>query len=168
MEDRPRADVSPFDDLVEREFAQVVALALAILRDGDDAVDVAQETMMRAFERWPDVSRLDRPGAWCRRVALNLVTDRLRSRTRARRLVDRLRTHRRDSLAGVDDDVWDDAFWAEVARLPPRQRSVIVLHYVNDLAVAEVAGVLEVPEGTVKSDLSRARSRLASRLGGVT
>ena len=154
----------PFDEFVRREFASVLALALALLRVEDDAVEVAQETMLRAFERWDDVSGLDRPGAWTRRVALNLVTDHLRSRTRRRRLLERLRAMQATDRPDVEVDDRDERFWAEVVALAPRQRSVIVLHYVDDLSVVEIAEVLQVPAGTVKSDLSRSRARLASPL----
>ena len=85
-----------FDDFVAREFGPTIALGLALLRDEDDALDVAQETMTRALERWDEVAALDRPGAWSRRVALNLVTDKLRGRTRSRRLTGRLAGRRVD------------------------------------------------------------------------
>jgi RNA polymerase sigma-70 factor (ECF subfamily) len=153
-----------FDEFVRGEFEAVLALALALLRDEDDAVEVAQEAMLRAFERWEDVSLLDRPGAWARRVALNLVTDRLRSRTRRHRLLERLRAVGPPDRPVVPVDDGDEQFWVEVAALRPRQRAAIVLHYVDDLSVVEIAAVLEVPVGTVKSDLSRGRVRLASRL----
>lgn len=121
--------------------------------------------MLRALERWDRVSALDRPGAWTRRVALNLVTDRLRARTRRWRLLDRLRSRPTLPAADAADAAWDEAFWREVATLPTRARNAIVLHYVHDLPVAEIADILDVPAGTVKSDLFRARSRLSERLG---
>lgn len=69
-------DATTFEAFAAREFDHVLALALASLRDEHDALDVAQETMTRCFDAWDEVSVLDRPGAWSRRVALNLVTDR--------------------------------------------------------------------------------------------
>lgn len=163
-----RAAETSFDSFVATEYEQVIALALAALADSDDAVEVAQETMARTFERWGTVSQMDRPGAWSRRVALNLVTDRLRGRTRRRRLRERLRnqptTTPVDPVASGAGE-WDRAFWAHVAALPRRQRDVVVLHYVEDLPIAEIAEIVEAPTGTVKSDLSRARVRLREQLG---
>lgn len=156
---RPR----PFDEFVELEFGNVVALALGVLRDEDDAVDVAQETMLRTFERWGQVSALERPGAWSRRVALNLVNDRLRGRSRRQRLLDRLRQRRPMADVAVATGtagVWDEEFWGHVAELPRPQRDAVALHYVLDLAVVDIAAIVERPEGTVKSDLARARTRL--------
>jgi RNA polymerase sigma-70 factor, ECF subfamily len=161
-------DVSPgrpsFDEFVEREFAPTLALGLALLHDEDDALDVAQETMARALERWDEVGGLDRPGAWSRRVALNLVTDKLRGRTRRRRLTGRLARRPLDQAVPTEVEAWDAAFWSEVASLPERQRNATVLFYVHDLTVAEIAEIVDAAEGTVKSDLSRARDRLRKRL----
>ena len=149
-----------FDEFVAAEFTKILALALAVLHDRDDAVDVAQETMARTFARWDVVATLDRPGAWTRRVALNLVTDTLRRRTRRQRLHLRLRSQP-PSIGDEPGTIeWDRTFWAEVAALPKRQRDVVVLHYVDDLAIADIAAIVDAPEGTVKSDLSRARKRL--------
>lgn len=56
-------------------------------------------------------------------------------------------------------------FWDAVRRLPERPRSVVTLYYAGDHPVAEVARILDVPEGTVRSDLTRARAALARELG---
>jgi len=149
-----------FDEFFESEFTNILALALAVLHDRDDAVDVAQETMARTFAGWDVVATLDRPGAWARRVALNLATDTLRRRTRRQRLHLRLRSQPPPIGDAPGTIEWDRTFWAEVAALPKRQRDAVVLHYVEDLAIADIAAIVDAPEGTVKSDLSRARGRL--------
>ncbi len=63
---------------------------------------------------------------------------------------------------GPSEDVV--AFWAAVRSLPERQRLVVALHYAGDQTTVEVASILGVPEGTVRSDLSRAREVLRPRL----
>ena len=157
-----------FDEFVAAEFTKILALALALLHDRDDAVDVAQETMARTFARWDVVATLDRPGAWARRVALNLATDTLRRRTRRQRLHLRLRSQP-PSIGDAPGTIeWDRTFWAEVATLPKRQRDAVVLYYVDDLAIAEIAAIVDSPEGTVKSDLSRARQRLRDAMTSRT
>ena len=160
MSDEETEQVPGFDDFVESEFTNVLALALAVLHDRDDAFDVAQETTARTFARWDDVAAMDRPGAWARRVALNLATDTLRRRARRQRLHLRLRSQPPPIADEQGTVEWDRTFWAEVAALPRRQRNAVVLHYVEDLAIADIAAIVDSPEGTVKSDLSRARGRL--------
>ena len=116
--------------------------------------------MARTFAHWDDVGVMDRPGAWARRVALNLAADSLRRRTRRQRLHLRLRAQPPPLTDEPGTIEWDRTFWAEVAALPRRQRDAVVLHYVDDLATADIAAIVDAPEGTVKSDLSRARKRL--------
>jgi RNA polymerase sigma-70 factor (ECF subfamily) len=165
MSDPSVGHADGFDEFVVSEFASILALGLALLHDRDDALDVAQETMARTFDRWDEVSTMDRPGAWARRVALNLVTDTQRRRTRRTRLHRRLRAQPAPGNAN-EPDPWDRQFWAEVASLPRRQRDVVALHYVEDLPVAAIAEILDVPVGTVKSDLSRARASLRDAIDG--
>ena len=166
IDESPPSSPVPFDAFVRLEFGPILALGLAVLHDRDDALDVAQETMARAHERWAVVGVMDRPGAWTRRVALNLITDVQRRRTRRVRLLTRLRDQPHPAADTTAPELWDRAFWERVAALPQRQRDVVVLHYVHDLSVAEIAEVVEAPDGTVKSDLSRARSRLRAELDG--
>jgi RNA polymerase sigma-70 factor (ECF subfamily) len=66
-----------------------------------------------------------------------------------------------DEVAGIDVD--DEAWFAAVRSLPRRQRDVVALHYIGQIPIAEVADVLDVATGTVKSSLARARRTLARR-----
>ena len=126
------------------------------------AGDLAQEAMIRSCRNWSAVSEMDIPGAWVRRVMLNLVADHHRSRKRRDRAIDRLGSQLApgwDEAAGVDLD--DEAWFAAVRSLPRRQRDVVALHYIDQIPIAEVAGVLGIATGTVKSSLARARRTLA-------
>lgn len=153
------------DAIVEAEYTSMLAIGLALLRDPDDAAELAQETMLRLQKHWAEVADFDRPGAWCRRVALNLATDMLRDRQRRRRLADRLAmAAAADPSNSSTQRYWDERFWAHVANLSERPRNAVVLHYVHDLSVEEIAGTLNTPVGTIKSDLSRARTQLRSMM----
>lgn len=161
MRDETSGEVT-FEEFADHEFNAVVALALASLHDEDDALDIAQETMTRALQQWSDVGGMDRPGAWTRRVALNLITDLRRARTRRHRLATRLSA--RPAPLDPTADLWDERLWAEVAALPRRRREVVMLFYVLDLSVDAIAETLETATGTVKSDLARARNELRRRM----
>ncbi len=155
-----------FEALVRDEYQKAIALAIGLLRDREAAVDVAQEAMLRAHREWERVQGLERPGAWVRRVVLNLCTDAQRTRSRRTKLVGRL-ARRPNVSDSVDEEIPDIALWETVGRLPERQRNAVVLHYVSDLPLAEVAELLSCPVGTIKSDLARARDRLRRDLKGV-
>lgn len=151
-----------FDDFFRAEQPRLIAMALALCPGREAAHDLAQEALVRTYLAWPKVSRLDRPGAWTRRVLLNLVVDSARRRHTELRLSDRLaREHRTSPDAYAHAESYA-SFWSAVRDLPKRQRWAIVLHYVDDLSVCDVAAVLNVAPGTVKASLWQARRKLAS------
>lgn len=153
------ASTRSFEDLYRSEYPTLVAVATALA--GQDGPDLVHDTMVRALLNWNKVARYDRPGGWCHRVVVNLC----RSRARRRRTESRwlARQRRVEAVtAGPSADVI--AFWEAVRQLPERPRLVVTLYYAGDHSVAEVASILDVPEGTVKSDLSRAREALSREL----
>ena len=151
-----------FEDLYRVEYPGLVAVARALTGDLGDGEDLVQDTMVKTFVQWGRVGRLERPGAWCHRVLLNACRSRLRRRRTERLFVDRLR--RRESVSqGPSPDVV--AFWTAVHTLPTRQRMVVALYFAGDRTAPEITSILGCPEGTVYSDLSRARVVLAEELG---
>lgn len=151
-----------FEDFYRAEYPSLVAVATAMLGSVESAEDLTQDTMVKSLVRWDRVRRLDRPGGWAHRVLLNACTSWWRRRRTEANHIARLRREE-PSVAGPSPEAL--AFWAAVRRLPERHRTVMVLHYAGDRSVAEVASILAVPEGTVRSDLTRARAALATLLG---
>ncbi len=149
-----------FDELYRSEINAIVAIATSLTGDRERGAEVAHEAMLSAFRNWERVSRLDKPGAWVRRVAINRCRDIHRRARRERRALARLPVRR-----AVDEDPTPDEFWDHVRTLSLRQASVVALHYFDDLSVAEIAEILEIGEGTVKRSLHTARQTLADRLG---
>jgi RNA polymerase sigma-70 factor (ECF subfamily) len=150
-----------FDVFYQRELPGLVALARALTRAPSTAEDIAQEAMIVAFRRWDEVSALDVPAAWVRRVCANMATSTIRRRTAEARALVRLGARRTEHTELAPRD---EAFWAEVRRLPRRQAQVIALHYVYDLQVVDIAETLGCSASTVKAHLVRARATLATRL----
>jgi RNA polymerase sigma-70 factor, ECF subfamily len=131
----------------------VVALASGSLAAAEDAVC---EALARAWERSERGERIETVGAWVTTVAMNLARSRWRrvlAERRARARLDRPRE-------APDPDASIDLRRA-LASLPRRQREVLLLHYYLGHDVAEVASLLEISVGTVKSTLHRARRALA-------
>jgi RNA polymerase sigma-70 factor (ECF subfamily) len=148
--------VPSFDEFYGRsrsELARALSLALGDVDLGVEAVD---EAMARAYERWPTVSRLDRPEGWVYRVAMNWALSFLRRR---RRSDHRLYDPGADHAAIADPDVH-----AALGELDVKHRTVIVCRHLLGWSVAETAAALKVREGTVKSRLHRAHRILQSSL----
>lgn len=154
-------DDDGFDAFFRAQHPKVLAMAIALTGVREVAVDIAQEAMSRALRDWATVRELDAPQAWVRRVTTNLVNDWHRGNARFARYAPRLVDDRPTVL--VDPE--SERFWSAVRALPDVQRSVIALYYLEDRSVADVAEQLEIPVGTVKSSLSKARAALASVLG---
>jgi RNA polymerase sigma-70 factor (ECF subfamily) len=153
---------SDFEQFFRTHHPRLVAIALALTGDVDGARDAAQEALLRAYRDWAKVAALDSPAAWVRRVVVNVAIDAIRRRHRDHRLVGRLAgAPDTTELAGAEGS----PTWAAVRELPDRERAAIVLRYVDDLPVAEIARVLGVTDGTIKTSLHRARTTLHQRLG---
>lgn len=158
---RIEVTVEHFDDLYRRELVPVATLATALVGDREAGADIAHEALLRAYRHWPTVSTLDRPGAWVRRIAINLATDARRKRSRETAALARLHTrHEADPAAPTDGD-----FWSAVRALPDRQRAAIALRYIDDLTVDEIAEIMDISSGTVKATLFKARRTLSLALG---
>jgi RNA polymerase sigma-70 factor (ECF subfamily) len=153
-----------FDDFYAATARRVIHGVYAFCGDLAEAQDLAQEAYARAWQRWSRVSTYDSPEAWVRNVAWRLAANRWRRRRRWPRALARLGASV-PAPSPADGPTPDRvAVIAALRRLPPAQRRVVVLHYVYDLPVADVAASAEMPEGTVKVYLARARARLATLL----
>jgi RNA polymerase sigma-70 factor (ECF subfamily) len=157
---RRREAAADFDALYLAHHRDVVVMLHALTGDLGEAQDLAQEVFCRAWQQWRTISGYDNPVAWLRRVAINLAT----SRFRRVRVADRhARRQRLDVVPALAPD--HVALVAALRRLPSNHRTALVLHYLMDLAVSDVAHELGVPVGTVKAWLSRGRTALAAQLG---
>jgi len=152
---------SDFEDVYRREYPGLVAVATALTGDHRDGEDAVQDTMVRAFVRWGSVGRMDRPGAWCHRVLVNACRSRWRRRRTEARFWSRARREE-PSSAGPSADVL--VFWELVRDLPSRPRMCVTLHFAGERTMAEIATILGVPEGTVRSDIARARVLITAAL----
>jgi len=150
-----------FDAVYRRELPAMIALATTMTGDREVGTDIAHEGMVRMYRDWTRISGLERPGAWLRRVVINLAIDAGRQRAREARAMHRLDAQRDP----VEAEPMSEPFWRAVRELPERQRAAVALHYLDDMSVAGIADVLGVTVGTIKTSLFKARRSLAVTLG---
>ena len=158
-----RDDAQAWEALVQEHQEAVFRLAYLMLGDADDAADVAQEAFVnayRAMDRY-DPSRPVRP--WLMRICANLARNRRRSLGRYFGALRRAfaneptpMTVHEHSIKSIDAH----ALWQAVRRLSANDQEVIYLRYFLDMPELEMATALNVAQGTIKSRLSRALSRL--------
>jgi RNA polymerase sigma-70 factor (sigma-E family) len=151
-----------FRDFFLAEFERLSRLGLLLTGSWSEGEELAQEALARTYRQWPRVRRGGQhPGAYARRVLVNRHRSLLR-----RALVEARHALRTHAAEGYQPDLGEDAMvlWAAVRRLPERQRAVLVLRYYEDLPEAEVARLLRLPLGTVKSLAHRALARLRAEL----
>ncbi|MGC4849004.1 RNA polymerase sigma factor [Micromonospora sp. DT15] len=161
----PRAstkdDQRDFDEFYATKFDVLRSQLYAYLGDRAEAQDLVQEAFCRAYTRWARIRQYDDSYAWVRRVAWNLATSRLRRQKTSAIFLRRQREEHHDGPS--PDRV---ALVAALSKIPPKLRKAVVLHYLGQLSVAEIAVQENVAEGTVKSWLSRGRTALAGHLKG--
>jgi RNA polymerase sigma-70 factor (ECF subfamily) len=151
------ADVA---DFFHATYPRLVVLLYAACGNQDDAEDAVQEAFTKALGNQRKFLNLDNPEAWLRTVALNHLRNGWRHRDVVRRLRYRVPGPQEALELGPDHA----AIMTALAGLDRPHREVVVLHYLVDMSVAEIAHVLGVAPGTVKSRLSRGRRRLAPLL----
>jgi RNA polymerase sigma-70 factor, ECF subfamily len=155
---RPVEETEDFDSFYAAAFARLVGQLAVVTGDRHEAEDVVQEAMARAASRWARLGAYDAPEAWVRRVAFNLAV----SGHRRARLAALLRLGPPAPVPPVSVDAL--ALAEALHGLSLAHRQVVVLYYLADLPVEQVAAELRVPVGTVKARLARARGALAVRL----
>ena len=143
-------------------------VALSVLRRREDAEDVAQEAFLRAHRSFGAIRDRERFRTWLVRTTFRLALDRIRGERRRSRREDAVAMDARLGEGTVEDDVARVELRARVAEavagLPEKLRLVTVLVAIEEQDLGSVARLLELPEGTVKSRLHRARKELAEKL----
>ena len=148
-------------EVYDASYGRLVAQLLAMTGDRDLAEECVQEAFVKAIGQGPRFAALDNPEAWLRTVALNQLRNRWRRTKLWTALAPRLRAEPTSRPPLSPDHV---AIVEGLRLLPQELREVVVLHHIADLPVAAVAQALGVPEGTVKTRLTRGRARLAELL----
>jgi RNA polymerase sigma-70 factor (ECF subfamily) len=159
-------DSDAYGELVNRHAAAARRLARTVLQNAEDADDAAQEGFLLA---WRHIARYDpaRPFApWLMRIVMNAAAD-LRRKRRVR-ATDEIPVSVMSDTASPEEEtdrtLFRSQLQAALAELPERQRIAVVLFDAEGYAHADIASMLGVPEGTVRSDVFHARRALREAL----
>lgn len=154
-------DVAAFEDLVRLYQGHVWRLALHLLHDADLAADATQEAFVRAYRFLPRYRGESRFSTWLFSIARNCALDEGRKATRRRRITDRAEAEPvpASKEVGVAIEVRE-----ALAALPAALREPVVMIDMFGISYKEVAAILDLPEGTIKSRVHRAREMLVRSL----
>jgi RNA polymerase sigma-70 factor (sigma-E family) len=147
-----------FDAFVRARHTALLRYGTVLTGDPHTAADLVQDALERTGLAWSRVQQQGDPEGYVRRVMAN-------------RNISNWRRLRRERLVGeppeqsYEDRPADDVMWQVLARLPKRQRTVLVLRYYEDLSEAEIARVLGIAPGTVKSQASKGIAALRAAIG---
>ena len=174
----PGAVTEEFDQIVRRHRPQILRFLLASTRDPDLAETLTQECLLKAHRNWAGFRGDSSVLTWLMRIAINLEKDYWRNR--------RVQFWRQARNTAVDVDEASDwldsgartaeqqlmareqvkAVWRVVEQLSPRQRSVFLLRFVEEMELSEIACATGLSEGTVKAHLARALARVRETMKG--
>jgi RNA polymerase sigma-70 factor (sigma-E family) len=152
-----------FQGFFAQHYERLCRLGFLLTGDPAQAEELAQDALVRTWRRWRLVRKPDNPETYARKVLVN------RHRSLLRRALVEAR-YRDRPTEGSSDEHREDAIvlWAATRRLPSRQQAVLVLRYYEDLSEAEIARVLGIPVGTVKTLARRGLARLRRSLDATS
>lgn len=159
-----KGDDKAFSKLIEQEKIKLFKMALLYMKNEDDALDVVQETVMKAFIHINTLKEEKYFSTWVTRILINTALETIRKKKNIvpinNQIIETEITNQHEEridLAGA------------IRQLDEKYKTVILLRYYKDLTVPEIAELLECPQGTVKSNLHRGMIELKKLLtkGGV-
>ena len=176
-------DAEAFNELVNRHHSKIYGLAYRMLGNPDDAADATQETFLEAYKSVKTFQFQSQFGTWLYRIGINTCQQYIRkSQSNERKLTaytqeaeihgpaSEYDSPERVAIQTEQNEVVQDA----IGQLPPKQREVVTLYYMQHLKYREIAEILKCSEGTVASRLNQALKNLKRKLskyylpGGVS
>jgi RNA polymerase sigma-70 factor (ECF subfamily) len=160
-----RGDLEAFEALYNRYKGPIYRTALAIIGDRPGAEEILQDTFLRAFKHMDSVRDGVSLSPWLHRIAVNLAYDWANGRRKWQATIDRV-VEQFIPLSSVspeqtvEERELYELVYEAIGKLEFRQRATLVLFYLHAFSLAEIAGIMDCPLGTVKSRLFHARENL--------
>jgi RNA polymerase sigma-70 factor, ECF subfamily len=155
---------SNLEKLYHQHFNKAYRSAYLVTGDHQLAEDAAQEAFLKAFANMDKLRDQEKFGSWVSVIASNYSIDLLRKKKRMV-FTDSIAIHADKNPGTSPQDNWEKTETAQEVRealllLEPDEREILVLKYFNDLSIEEIASAIDVPSGTIKSRLFRARKKM--------
>ena len=160
-----KGDKEAFSRLIGEVEIKLYKTAMAILKNDDDACDAIQETLISAYKKIDTLQTKEYFKTWIIRILINKCYDMIRMNRKVVNINERLRENTENfyEMYCVESELE-----SILKKIDSDLRTVTVLYYYDDLSINEIANILNIPDGTVKSRLSRARASISKiyQIGG--
>ncbi|SNZ17614.1 RNA polymerase, sigma subunit, SigW [Terribacillus aidingensis] len=174
-----KGDQAAFEEIVSFYQNKVYHIVFRMIGDTYEAQDIAQEAFIRAYTNIHSFDENRKFSTWLYRIATNLSIDRLRKKkpdyhldaevkgTEGLDMYSQLAADQALPEEEVQNMELQSNIHKEILSLPPKYRGVIVLRFLDDLSLAEIGEILDLPLGTVKTRIHRGRELLRKKLRHV-
>ena len=168
-----KGDERAYVELVNRYKDRLLNFVFQFLGDIEQAEDVVQDTMLRLYEKKHYYKEIAKFSTWLYTIARNLANTELRKKKRRKTTyLSQLSKERQFEIPAVQDDVdqslqnefINDRIQSAINNLPEHSKVVIILRDIQELSYEEISNIVEVPLGTIKSRINRARIQLQAEL----
>lgn len=158
-------DKRAYQEALYRKYAdQMYSVVMMYAKDSDDAADILQDSFINVFRKL-DKFRFESPLAgWIRRIVVNKSIEHFRSKKRKRELIEDFSTEEQPKVEGILERINANELVRLVNDLPTKAAMILKLYAIEGYKHHEIADMLEISEGTSKSQLNRARSLLKEKL----
>ena len=158
LEKAINGDNEAFSRIIIQNKESMYKTAIVILRNEDDAYDAIQDALVKMYRNIHKLQNIDAFKAWSRKIIINSCYDIIEKNKK----VVNINLKLADTFVETREDIYecDDEVVKILDKIEPDLRLTAILYYYNELTIKEISQIIKIPEGTVKSRLSRAREKL--------
>ena len=160
-----KGDINAYQALIHNEKEKLYKMAYVYMQNEDDALEVFQETIYKAFASLSKLKNDEYFSTWMTRILINSAIDLLRKKKRVVPINQEILENSSDS-SSFDSDVQIDLLKA-MEEIEEKYKTVLLLRFYQDYTVKQIASMLKCPEGTVKTNIRRGLDKLKEKMKGV-
>ncbi|WP_121615455.1 sigma-70 family RNA polymerase sigma factor [Virgibacillus halodenitrificans] len=158
-----KGDEEAFESLIKEEGDKMYKTAFLYVRNKDDALDVVQETVTKAFISIHQLKKPELFSAWLMKILIHTAYDLLHKKNKVV-LTDNFSSFKGEQRVGHEEKL---DLLSAISKLTHNYKTVIILFYFQDQSIKSISESMDKPEGTIKTYLHRAKSEIKKLLGGV-
>ena len=158
LEKAINGDKEAFSRIIIQNKEAMYKTAIVILKNEDDAYDALQDALIKMYKNINKLENIESFKFWSRRIIVNCCYDII---NKNKKVID-IETALTETFEEIREDIYDceDGLVKTLEKIEPDLRLTVTLYYYNDLSTKEIGEILQIPAGTVKSRLARAREKL--------